>query len=124
MGLLQVLHEHGHHHIDQDKLGHKDKHNKEEWSNIRINTTVLQTLVRVITLLTESVLHDPIPVVSFINKNIIKSCVTILVTCCNPEQSKEGHSKRSKVCMLTQSLAGVFFITFCKKRVKPILKQS
>ena len=34
MGLLQVLHEDGHHDIDQDKLGQQDEHNKEQWSEI------------------------------------------------------------------------------------------
>ena len=51
MRLLQVLHENCHHHIDQDKLGHQHKHNKEQGGNKGGDTTVLETLLRTVTLL-------------------------------------------------------------------------
>ena len=80
MGLLQVFHEDGHHDIDQDKLGEQDEDNKEQRSEILlirdieifieiiettdlVNTTVLQAVLRVITLISQSVFHDSIPVI-------------------------------------------------------------
>ena len=59
-----MLHEDSDHNIDKDELGDKDEHHKEEWSNIRINTTVLETLLGGIALLSQCVLHNTIPVVT------------------------------------------------------------
>ena len=100
-----MLHEDGHHHVDQDELGQQHKHHEIEWSQVLktyhpeyvnnderdkdlIYTAVLQTVVSVITLLPESVLHDPVPVVPR----------------GDPEECEEGHSKGSEVSVLTQSL--------------------
>lgn len=66
MRLLQVFHQHGHNNIDKHKLSHKYKANKEEGSYVRIDATVLKTLLGGITLLSKCVLHNPIPVVSCI----------------------------------------------------------
>ena len=53
-----------------------------------IYTTVLETVVRVVTFIPESVLHDAIPV----------------VPSGNPEQCEESHPECSEVSVLSQSL--------------------
>ena len=113
MGLLQVLHEHSHHHIDQHKLCHQDKHHEEKWSHILVNTAVPETFFGLIALLSKCVLHDSIPIVT---------CILVFkwnyghqkaeLTCSNPEQCEEGHPKRPEVGMFPQTLTGVLIITF------------
>merc|ERR1719341_2854940 len=99
MGLLQVLHEHSHHHIDQHKLCHQHKHHKEKWSHILVNTAVPETFLGLIALLSKRVLHDPIPI----------------VPCGDPEECEECHPKRPEVGMFPQTLTGVLLITFFTK---------
>ena len=58
-----MFHEDGHHHVDQDELGHEDEDNEEEGSHVLVDTTVPQTVVGGVALLSQGVLHDPVPVV-------------------------------------------------------------
>ena len=64
--LLQVLHEDGHHHVDQDELGHKDEHDEEERSDVLVDAAVAETIVRGVALLPQGVFHDPVPVVPWV----------------------------------------------------------
>ena len=96
MRLLQVLHQDGHHHIDQDELSHQHKHHEEKGGEERVNTTILETFLRVITLLPDGVLHDPVPVVPR----------------GNPKECEEGHSKGSEVSVFPQPLTGMVLVTF------------
>ena len=38
--LLEVLHEDGHHHVDQHELGHQHEHNKEHGRRDEVNAAV------------------------------------------------------------------------------------
>ena len=58
-----MFHEDGHHHVDQDELSHQDEDNKEERSHVLVDTAVAETVIRGVTLLSQRVLHDPVPVV-------------------------------------------------------------
>ena len=64
MGFLQMLHEDSHHHIDQNKLGQEDKNDEVERCNVLVDTAVAQAVLTVVTLFSQSILHDPVPVVS------------------------------------------------------------
>ena len=95
-------------------LSHENKHHKEERSYKCCNAAVLKafldktvfcknfqilywaTHLWVITLLTQSVLHNAVPIVS----------------CGDSEQSEVGHSEWSEVGVLPQAMARVVFITF------------
>ena len=59
-----MLHEDSNHNIDQDELGHEDEHDEEHGRDILINAAVPQTVLGVVTLLPQSVLHNSVPVVS------------------------------------------------------------
>ena len=77
MRLLEVLHEDGHHHVDEDELSHQDKDYEKERGEEGVNTAVLETVRGVVTLLPDGVLHDPVPVVPR----------------GDPEECEEGHSE-------------------------------
>ena len=59
-----MLHEDGHHHVDKDELGHQDEDDEEERGDVLVDAAVAETVLGVITLLPQSVLHDPVPVVA------------------------------------------------------------
>ena len=59
-----MLHEDGHHHVDEDELGHQDEDDEEERGDVLVDAAVAETVLGVITLLPQSVLHDPVPVVT------------------------------------------------------------
>jgi len=69
VGLLQMLHKNGHHHVHQHKLGHENKDDKEERGKVAGEAAVLQTVAaifrRLVALLTQRVLHDAVPVVPY-----------------------------------------------------------
>lgn len=53
-----MLHENGNDDIHQNKLRHEDESDEEDGSNDRTNATVTQTVVRMITVLTQGVLQN------------------------------------------------------------------
>ena len=65
MRLFQVFHQDSHNHVDQDKLGHQDEDYEEERGEESGDTAVLQTVRGGVTFLSDCVLHDPVPIVSW-----------------------------------------------------------
>ena len=59
-----MFHENSNHHVDQDKLSHQDEDNEEERRESSGYTAVLKTVRGDVTLLSDGVLHDAIPIVS------------------------------------------------------------
>lgn len=64
MGLFKMLHEHGDDHINQDKLGHEDKDDKVKRGDDRRNAAVPNAVGGSVAFIPQSVLHDPVPVVT------------------------------------------------------------
>ena len=62
--LFQMLHEDGHDDVDQDKLGHEDEDDEEEGREVGRHAAVPETVVLLLALLAERVLHDAVPVVA------------------------------------------------------------
>ena len=101
MRLFEVLHQHGDDDVDEDELGHEDEDNEEERREERGDAAVPQTIVPLLALFPEGVLHDPVPVVPGRD----------------PEEGQEGHAERPEVGVLAQTLARVVFVAFCKEIV-------
>ncbi len=115
--LLQVLHEHGDDDVDEDELSHQHEHDEEERSEVWRDTAVSggvgefklspepqvggefrlpEALVSLFALLSESVLHDAVPVVPR----------------GDPEQGEKGHPERAKVSVFSKTLARVVVVAF------------
>ena len=96
MRLLQVLHEHGHHHVDQHELRHEHEDHEEQRREVGGHAAVAETLVPLLALLAEGVLHDAVPVVAG----------------GDAEEGEEGHPERAEVGVLAEALAGVVVVAF------------
>jgi len=59
-----MLHQDSDDNVDEDKLGHQDKNNKENWRNNVGYAAIADTVRRIITVVPQSVLHDAIPVIA------------------------------------------------------------
>ena len=60
-----MLHEDSNHDVDKDKLGHEDENDEEHGRDVLIDAAVPQTVLSVIALLPQRVLHDSVPVVAY-----------------------------------------------------------
>jgi len=97
MGFFKMLHEHGDDHVDQYKLGHQHKDDKENWSNHSGDAAVAHAVSGVIARLPQRVFHDAVPV----------------VTSGYPEERQEGHAKVAEVRVLAQALARNLLAALC-----------
>ena len=61
-----MFHEDGHHHVDQDELGHQDEDHEEERSHVLVDAAVTETIIGGVALLSQGVLHDPVPVIPWV----------------------------------------------------------
>ncbi len=93
--LLEVLHEHGDDHVDEDELRHEDEDDEEEGCEVGGDAAVLEAVVAVLALLAQRVLHDAVPVVAG----------------GDPEQREEGHAERAEVRVLAEALTRVVLVT-------------
>lgn len=99
VAFLQMLHQHGHHNIDQHKLGDEHEYHEKAGCQDWIHTAIPFTTLRWVAIVTECVLHDAIPV----------------VTGGNAEKCEECHAEVFEMGMLAQSIAGMLFGTFCEQ---------
>lgn len=68
---FQVFHKDSHYNVDQNELGHENKHDKEERGDILIDTTIPQTFFAVIAFFSKRIFHDSIPIITWRNnKNV------------------------------------------------------
>lgn len=92
MAFFQVLHEHGNNHVHEDKLGHKDEDDEENGRDDRAYATISHTICCIITVISQGVLHNAVPVVAGRHS----------------EQCQERHSEVGKVGVLSEALTGQF----------------
>ena len=95
-------------------LSYENKYHKEERSNKCCYAAVLKAfLVKNISLITPQILcwASHLWVITLFTQSVLHNSVPI-VSCCYPKESEVGHSKWSEVCVLSQAMAWVVFITF------------
>lgn len=94
---LQVLHQHGHHHVDEHELRHQHEDHEVERRDEGADATVAHALLARVTILAQRVLHDAVPVIAR----------------GDAEESEEGHPEVAEVRVPAQADTGVFGGAFC-----------
>lgn len=100
VGLLQVFHQDGDDHVDQDELGHQNEYDKKDGSDDTRDAAVFDTISRCVAILTQRVLHDAVPVISG----------------SYAEQRQKGDAEIGKMRVLAQTLTRMFVVAFLEQK--------
>lgn len=76
-----MFHKNSDNNIDEDKLSHKDKDDKEDRSDDWTHAAVLSTVVRTVTFITQRVLHHKTSVCTVLTRQSISQSIEYAIQC-------------------------------------------